>query len=155
MALTQALKESPWLQAILQALGATKHMKEIRNINIDNQGALPPAQNPQFHVGIKDIDIQYHFVGENVENKSLALIYCPTGEMTADLLTKALLQLPFVKHNIGLGLINHSAFVLQDPTSLTTREHTESHHSQIILNQSPGERWYCASLEPTLPWSIE
>jgi len=155
MALTQAVKESLWLQAILQDLGARKDMEEIRNINIDNQGALALARNPQFHAHTKPIDIQYHFVREHVENKSIALIYCPTGEMTADIFTKALPQPAFVKHNIGLGLINHSAFVLQDTMSLTPGEHPESHHSHIIPKRSPGEGWYCESPEPTFPRSLE
>jgi len=155
MTLTQALKESLWLESILQDLGARKHMEEIHNINIDIQGALPVAQNPQFHSRTKHLDIPYPFVPENVENKSLTLIYCPTGEMTADTFTKALPQPALVKHNIGLVMINHWAFVLQDTTSLTTREHTESHQSHIRPKQSPGEGWYCESPEPTLPWLQE
>jgi len=155
MALTQAVKESLWLQAILESLGARKHMEVIRNIKIDNQGVPQLEQNPQFHAHTKHFDIQYHFVRENVENKSIALIYCPTGEMTADLFTKALLQPAFVKYNFGLGLINHSAFLLEDTTSLTTPEQTGSYHSHIIPKQSPGEGCYCELPEPTLPWSLE
>ena len=46
MALTQAVKESIWLQAILDDLGARKHLEEIRTINIDNQGAIALAKKP-------------------------------------------------------------------------------------------------------------
>jgi len=155
MALTQAVKESLRLQAIVQHLGPRGHLEEIRIINIDNQGALTLERNPQFHACTKHIDIQYHFVPEHVENKSIALIYCPTGEMTVDILTKPLPQPVFVKHNIGLGLIDYSAFVLQDTTGLTTREYPESHHSHIIPKRSPSEGWYCESLEPTFPRSLE
>ena len=45
MALSQAVKESIWLQGILQDVGARRHLEEIRNINVDNQGAIALARN--------------------------------------------------------------------------------------------------------------
>jgi len=116
MALTQAVKESIWLQAVLQDLRAGKHRKEIKTINIDNQGAIALARNPQFHARTKHLDIQYHFVREHVEKQAIVLTYCPTGEMTADIFTKALAQPSFIKHNLNLGLIDYSAFILQGQT---------------------------------------
>ena len=38
----------------------------------------------------KHIDIRYHFIHFEVQKGSINLIYCPTEEMTADVLTKAL-----------------------------------------------------------------
>jgi len=64
MALTQAVKESIWLQAILCDLGARRHLEELCTINIDNQGALALAKNPQFYAHTKHIDTQYPFVLE-------------------------------------------------------------------------------------------
>jgi len=62
VALTQAVKESLWQQVIKKDLGAKRHLEEMRNIYIDNQGALALARNPQFHARTKHIDIQYHFM---------------------------------------------------------------------------------------------
>ena len=106
MALTQGVKESIWLQAILIDLGAIRHAAEVQHISIDNQGALALAKNPQFHARTKHIDIQYHFVREHVQNRRITLTYCPTSDMTADVFTKALPQPAFVKHRRGLGLVD-------------------------------------------------
>ena len=113
MALTQAVKESIWLQVLLSDLGAGRHQEEERNINIDNQGALALARNPEFHARKKHIDIQYHFVREHAETGKIRLTYCPTTDMTADIFTKALPQPAFIRHNLGLGLIDRSVLMLQ------------------------------------------
>ena len=148
MALTQAVKEALWLLAILEDLGARRHLEEIRNINIDNQGALALARNPQFHARTKHIDIQYHFVREHVEKQTITLSYCATGAMTADIFTKALPQPLFVKHNLGLGLTDLSAFMLQETTSLSARQHSNG-YTDYRCEGSTGEGWYCNS--PALP----
>jgi len=142
MALTQAVNESIWLQAVLQDLRAGKHQTEIKTVNIDNQGAIALARNPQFHALTKHIDIQYHFVGEHVEKQAIVHTYCATGEMTADIFTKALAQPSFIKHNPNLALIDYSAFILQQRTNLTIREYPTMDERQHTLEQSPGEGWY-------------
>lgn len=58
--------------------------------------------------------------------------------MTADIFTKALPQPSFTKHNIELGLIDHSAFLLQEE-----RDDNAYDHENDILDGSTGEGWYC------------
>ena len=55
------------------------------------------AKNPQFHGHTKHIEIKYHFIRELVSNGVVQLKYCPTEEMTADMLTKGLSHDQFVK----------------------------------------------------------
>jgi len=105
MALTQAVKESIWLQAVLSDLTASKHQGEVKNIHVDNQGAIALAKNPEFHARTKHIDIQYHFIRQHIDNQNIVLTYCPTADMTADIFTKALLQPAFLKHRQSLRLI--------------------------------------------------
>ena len=149
MALTQAVKESLWLQAILQDLGATNHQAEMKNIYIDDQGSIALVKNPQFHACTKHIDIQYHFVREHVEKESIRLTYCATGEMTADIFTKPLPQPSFTKHTLSLGLIDYSVFALQETTSPTAYKYPNSQeeitYSQNTHERSPSEGWYCWS----------
>jgi len=124
MALTQAVKESLWLQVLLCDLGATKHLREIRNICIDDQGAIALAHNSEYNARTKHIDIQYHLIREHVQTGIIRLTYCPTSDMTADMFTKALPQSAFTKHNLTLGLIDQSVPLLQKAHTddLDTRE---------------------------------
>ena len=52
--------------------------------------------NSVFHKCTKHIDIRYHFVRQCVRNGDIALQYCPTDRMVADILTKALPKAKFV-----------------------------------------------------------
>ena len=59
-------------------------------IMCDNQGCIGLAKNPTHHSRTKHIDVQHHFIREKLEEGIIALKYCPTEEMAADVLTKAL-----------------------------------------------------------------
>ena len=138
MALTQAVKESLWLQGILDDLGARKHLTEMRNISIDNQGAIPLAKNPEFHARTKHIDIQYHFVREHIEKGDIGLTYCHTSKKTADIFTKALPQPAFTTHNVALGLIDLSVPMLQRVNTCDIENPEEGG-----LDRSTAEGRYC------------
>ena len=144
MALTEAVKESIWVQGILRDLGARRHLEEMRNISVDNQGAIALARNAEFHSRTKHIDIRYHFLREHVETKTIILSYCPTNDMTADIFTKALPHPSFIKHSLGLGLIDHSAFLLQETSS---EDCVSSSMGNLTLEDthlgSTGEGWSC------------
>ena len=85
-------------------LGALRHKSEIRKVQCDNQGAIALTKNPRYHARTKHIDIQYHFLGEDIESGSIQLTYYPTHEMVADIFTKPLPRPLFEKHVLGLGL---------------------------------------------------
>jgi len=88
MAILHALKEQIWLLRFLKEIGY-----DISNQNIiycDNQSAIALAHNPEHHARTKHIDIQYHFVRNCIEDGTTRLEYCPTEDMVADGLTKAL-----------------------------------------------------------------
>jgi hypothetical protein len=62
------------------------------------------TRNHQYHVCTKHIDVRFHWIRWVVEQGALRLVYCPTDDMVADVLTKALPS-PKVKHfAAGLGL---------------------------------------------------
>ena len=60
----------------------------------DSQGAIALAKNPTHHSRTKHIDVQHHFIREQVEVEVIELKYVPTQAMVADVLTKALGRTP-------------------------------------------------------------
>ena len=61
----------------------------------DNQGFFALAHNPVFHTSTKHIDIQYHYIWEEVEVKKIELTYVPISKMIANGLTKTLTYAKF------------------------------------------------------------
>jgi len=70
----------------------------------DNQAALKLVQDDNYHTRTKHINIRYHFIQDVVEWGLIDLQYCPTDNMTTDILTKALLCWKVMQHLLGLGL---------------------------------------------------
>jgi len=90
MALTQATKEHVWMRTLLRELGRLSNLESSKTVHIDNNSAIDLAHNPEYHARTKHIDVQYHFVREQVEQKNINLTYCPTDIMIADIMTKSL-----------------------------------------------------------------
>src|SRR5579859_6307088 len=88
MALLHAPKEQIWLHRFLKEIGY--NISNQKTIYCDNQSAIALAHNPEHHAHTKHIDIQYHFVRNCIEDGTTRLEYCPTEDMVADGLTKAL-----------------------------------------------------------------
>jgi len=61
-------------------------------IRCDNKGAISLKKNPMQHFRTKHIDVEHHFVREQIENGEATFKYCSTKDMMADVLTKALLK---------------------------------------------------------------
>jgi hypothetical protein len=88
VAAANAVKELIWIKSLLKEL---KREAEGQNTLLsDSQGAIALAHNPEYHARTKHIDVQHHFIRECVENGTIQLKYCPTKDMVADALTKAL-----------------------------------------------------------------
>jgi hypothetical protein len=71
----------------------------------DNQSAIALSQDHQYHARTKHIDIGFHFIRWIIEQGSLRLIYCPTEDMVADALTKALPSAKVKHFGAQLGLL--------------------------------------------------
>jgi hypothetical protein len=94
MAVTHATKEAVWLSRLLHEIDGKDHTPML--LNVDNQSCIALAKNPVHHARTKHIDVQHHFIREMVETGAVRVEYCPTKEMTADVLTK---PVPKEKHN--------------------------------------------------------
>ena len=75
-------------------------------IKEDNQGTIAVARNPISHNRTKHIDIKFRYVREALEDGIIDLIYCPTEQMAADILTKPLTRQCFETLRLEMGLKN-------------------------------------------------
>ena len=77
-------------------------------LHLDNQSAIALANSEgQFHARTKHIDICYHFIKFTVQNGTIVLLYCPTENMIANILTKPipLIKHKYLTHDLGLILV--------------------------------------------------
>jgi hypothetical protein len=102
VAMTHAAKEALWLRTLFGEVFAP--INKPTTIFGDNKSALTLATGGQYHPRTKHIDIRYHFIRYIIEAQSIKLIYCPTDEQTADLLTKALPSLKLKHFATEMGL---------------------------------------------------
>ena len=102
VALSTATQEGIWLRRLLSGLKV-----DTRNATViyeDNQGAIDLSKNPKHHDRTKHIDVCHHFVRERVASKEISVIYCPTNDMTADVMTKGLTTVKYQKFRQMLGV---------------------------------------------------
>ena len=100
--LASAAQEAMWMRELTALLGDC--LQEAVTIFEDNQSTISMTKNPQFHGRTKHISIKNHFVGELVDEKAVELKYCPTENMVADMLMKALPKEQFVKLRLMAGV---------------------------------------------------
>jgi hypothetical protein len=102
VAMTHAAKEAIWLRRLIGELFPS--MLTQTTLYCDNQAALKLAVADNFHARTKHIDICYHFVRQVVAGGGISIVYCPTDDMAADILTKALPSWKVQYHVLNLGL---------------------------------------------------
>jgi len=96
-----AAREAVWVRRLLKDLTGKEEPMDMR---IDNQSALALMRNNTSSQRTKHIDVAFHFVREKVADKVLVPTYIPTGEMVADMLTKALPIAAFTACREAAGL---------------------------------------------------
>jgi hypothetical protein len=96
LACTTALKETIWLQYLLLDLGYHNIVQKTILLQ-DNQSTIAIIQDQTSKGRTKHFDVKYKFVNRSLQNGLFILKYCPTEEMIADALTKALPRVQFQK----------------------------------------------------------
>ena len=97
-----ASKEAIWLCRLIDDL--VLHINNSTMLLCDNQSAVYLVHSDNYHTRTKHIDIWYHFIHNIIECGEIKLLYCPTDDMTMDILTKALLHFKVFKHTHCLRL---------------------------------------------------
>ena len=102
MAMAESVKEAIWLRRLLGEL--SHDITSPTPLHADNTGSIALAGNPEHHARTKHIDVKYHLTREHLERGTIALLYVPTKDNTADVFTKALPRPAYVQHCAALGL---------------------------------------------------
>lgn len=102
VAATEAAKEALWIRSLIGQVFAP--LDGATTLFSDNQSAIALAQDHQYHARTKHIDIRFHFIRWVIEEGRIRLVYCPTDDMVADTLTKALPSLKVKHFARSLGL---------------------------------------------------
>ena len=101
-ALANATAEVMWVCKLLDELGISH--PRVARLWCDNIGAKYLSANPVFHARTKHVEIDYHFVREQVASKCLDDRFSSTSDQVADGFTKALLvrQMMLFRTNLNL-----------------------------------------------------
>jgi len=96
-------KEVLWLLKLLcQILSDLVHLPTT--IYCDNQAAIKLITTDNYHSCTKHLDQHYQFVWEVASKGVIKPLYCPSEDMVADVLTKALPKWKVAAHANTLGM---------------------------------------------------
>jgi hypothetical protein len=101
-ALANASAEIIWIQSLLSELRVTLPRAPV--LYCDNIGAIYLTSNPIYHARTKHIEIDYHFVQDQVADKNLEVRFISGKDLLADVLTKPLPSAKFVQMTFNLNV---------------------------------------------------
>ena len=96
IALAMAAKELLWLRTLATELKVD--VNDAIELYEDNQSCIAMANSVSVTERTKHIDVRHHFVRQLIQDGVITLTYCPTSNMIADILTKALAKNLFTTH---------------------------------------------------------
>jgi hypothetical protein len=103
MALKEGCKELVYINTLFEQVPGLSTLA-CKTLLTDSQSAIDLAKNPVFHQRTKHIQIHYHYVRECALNGDVNLKHCPTNQMLADPLTKAIADAPWQAFVDNIGL---------------------------------------------------
>jgi hypothetical protein len=101
--LTTAAKEGLWDRRWREFLGALPPGPTV--IEQDNQGTMHIANGTGISQRTKHYALRKFFVRQLIADGTFEVHYCPTDDMTADIMTKPLIREKFAFHRAGMGVV--------------------------------------------------
>lgn len=102
-ALTMAVTEAIWIRGLLRDLG--QQVADPTVIHEDNQACIRVAESDKPTRRMKHVDVRFHFVKNEIDNGTVRLLYVPSEDQIADVMTKGLPRIQFEKLRDLLGLL--------------------------------------------------
>lgn len=101
VALCSAVQEIAWFRRLLEDFG---EKLEATTVFEDNESCIVIAETPANNRRIKHLDIKYHYVADKIKEKIICIKGINTKYQQADILTKALPKISFLKGREMLGI---------------------------------------------------
>ena len=92
--IARGVAEVLWVRKLLTENGFSP--RETCKLMCDNKAAISISENPVQHDRTKHVEVDRHFIKEQLENEILNLPYVKSEEQLADILTKAVPAKSFI-----------------------------------------------------------
>jgi hypothetical protein len=106
MSLSDTCKQLVWVKSLMTELGINLAPVPLFG---DNQGSIFLGSNPVQEKRIKHIDLRYHFIRDVITSKQVELFFIEGANNPADMFTKNLGRVKFLKFREQLGLEFYSS----------------------------------------------
>jgi hypothetical protein len=106
-ALAIGAAEAMWVRSLLRELGVSQRQSPV--LWCDNLGATYLTANPVFHARTKHIEIDFHFVREQVADGALVVRFISSQDQLADVFTKPATRQMLDRFRTNLNLVCSSS----------------------------------------------
>lgn len=133
MAINDAMSMILWTRRFLESQGFPVNDNIIFQ---DNESTMKLANYGQQSSSkrTRHIDVQYYFVTDNTQQKLVRIVYCPTGDMISDFVTKPL------QGSLFRRFLNEILNISPNEEQLPPAECVEASQSNTARNKSSIDR---------------
>ena len=136
-AVAHTTAESLWVQSLLREIGIT--LVQCPILWCDNIGATYLTANPVFHARTKHVEIDYHFVREKVQQKTLDVRFISSKDQLTNGLTKPIVSARFAFLRDKLNVISSPLILKGHIMETQSADHNISNHAIIDHDNSADD----------------
>jgi hypothetical protein len=103
VAMSDGASEGSWIKQMAYDFELIAEENPI-TLRCDNQAAIAAVNNPTDHSRAKHINVKYHHIRDMMAKGEIELVYLPSSENPADIMTKGLERVKHMKHATFMGL---------------------------------------------------